>query len=159
MFREQVFRHFSKHLFLVTKSYIERKKAKEEVDLQLEKMRKSIIRMRLSYTDISRLKERIEKLANAEYNYSKFFKPEDKAALELKKQVAALEQQLKNEMEEKLCLISEKDEKIKEMEDSLESMKKEMRNLLIEKAKRHQRLRALEQKISNNVDVHKYYYS
>jgi len=70
MFREQVFRHFSKHLFLVTKSYIERKKAKEEVDLQLEKMRKSIIRMRLSYTDISRLKERIEKLANAEYNYS-----------------------------------------------------------------------------------------
>ena len=55
------FRHFAKHLFLVSRVFVWRKKARESVDSQLHRMRKSIIRMSLSYTDLDRLKRKIGK--------------------------------------------------------------------------------------------------
>ena len=56
------FRHFAKHFFLIGRVYVERKKAKEDVDNYLQRMIKSIIRMNLSYSDIDKLKKKIENL-------------------------------------------------------------------------------------------------
>ena len=153
------FRHFAKHLGVVGRVHYERKKAKEDVDSYLQRMRKSIIRMTLTYSDLDRLKEKIENLINWERKYAKYFKPEDKETLELKNQVYSLQQELQNEREEKFRLIGENDEKIKQLTASLENVKNQMKSLLMERAKRHQRLRALETKIGKNVDVHGYYHS
>ena len=153
------FRHFSKHLFLIGRVYVERNKAKKDVNEYLSKMRKSIIRMRLSYSDIDRLKEKIENLINWERKYAKFFKPEDTESLELKNQIQALEQELGNEQEEKFSIISENNEKIAQLNQSLESIKNQMRQLQLDKARRTQRLNALDRKIRQNVDVHGYFNS
>jgi len=61
--------------------------------------------MRLSYSDIDRLKKKIENLIDWERKYAKFFKPEDKEILELKNQLNALGQGLRNEKEEKRFVI------------------------------------------------------
>ena len=164
------FTHFAKHLFLIGRVYVERNKAKEDVNNHLQKMRKSIIRMKLSYSDIDRLKEKIENLIDWERGYAKFFRPADKETEELKKQVQSLEQELKsqvnaleqelrNEREEKQRIIYENDEKIKQFTESLSNIKSQMRHLHLEKARRQQRLNALESKIKEKVDVHKYYHS
>ncbi len=153
------FRHFAKHLFLVGNVYTKRKKAKEDVDNYLQKMRKSIIRMNLTYSDIDRLKQKIDNLINWERKYAKFFKPADKETEELKNQIKALEQELRNEREEKLSIISENNEKIQQLTESLNNIKNQMRHLHLEKAKRQHRLNALEQKIREKVDVHRYYHS
>lgn len=153
------FRHFAKHLFLIGKIYVERNKAKEDIYKHLEKMKKSIIKMRLSYTDISKLKEKIEKLINLDAKYAKFFKPEDKETQELKRQINALEKELGNEREEKQRIIYESDEKIKQLTESLNNIKSQIRHLFLEKTRRHHRLKSLEQKIRQKVDVHKYYRS
>ncbi len=152
-------RDFAKHLFLIGKVYIERNKAKEEVDSHLKKMRKSIIRMNLSYTDIDRLKQKIDNLISRERKYAKFFRPEDKETQELKEQIKSFEQELRNEREEKLSMINENDEKIRELTESLSNIKNQMRHLYMEKAKRQHRLKALEQKINQKVDSHSYYHS
>lgn len=138
---------------------MERKKAKENADEHLHKMRKSIIRMSLSYNDIDRLKEKIENLIDWERKYAKFFKPADSETEELKNQIAALERDLSNEKEEKLSIISENDERIARLTSSLENVKNQMRHLHLEKAKRQHRLQALEKKINEKVDLHGYYRS
>lgn len=152
-------RHFTKHLFLVGRVYVERKKVKKDVDEHLHKMRKAIIRMNLTYSDIDRLKEKIQNLIDWERRYAKLFKPADKETEELKRQIAALEHDLSNEREEKLSIISENNEKIAQLTESLNNIKNQMRHLHLEKARRQQRLNALEQKIRQKVDVHRYYHS
>ena len=153
------FMHFAKYLFLVSKIHRERTIAREDVDNHLKKMRKSIIKMDLSYTDIDKLSLKINTLVNCERKYAKFFKPEDTERQEFRNEIANLEQELRNEKEEKSRVISEHDEKIKELSDSLGNIKNKMRHLLMEKAKRHHRLKILEQKINKNVDTKSYYHS
>lgn len=152
-------KHFARHLFVVSRVYAERKKAKQDVDEHLHRMRKSIIRMNLTYSDIDRLKEKIENLMNSERKYAKLFKPIDKETEELKSQVEALEQELSSEREEKMGIISENNERIGQLTGALTGIKNQMRHLHLEKAKRQQRLNALERKISEKVDVHRYYRS
>ena len=102
---------------------------------------------------------KIENLIDWERKYAKFFKPEDKEMLELKNQILALEQELGKEREEKYMVISENNEKITQLTESLNGLKSKANHLLMDKAKRHHRLKALEQKIREKVDVHKYYHS
>ena len=153
------FRHFARHLFIVAKVYSERDMAKQDLGSHLQRMKKSIIRMTLSYSDIEKLKKKIDNLVNMERIYAKFFKPEDRETGELKNQISSLEKELRNEREEKYRIISENDEKIKQLTDSLNSIKSKMNELLIEKAKRHQRITDLDKKIRAKVDVHSYYNS
>ena len=153
------FRHFAKHLFLVGRVYAERKKAKEDVDSHLQRMRKSVIRMSLTYSEIDRLKQKIENLINWERKYAKFFKPADSETEELRNKAKALEQELSNEREEKMSMMSENNEKIQQLTSSLDNIKNQMKHLHLEKARRQQRLNALETKIKEKVDVHKYYRS
>ncbi|MBI2658028.1 hypothetical protein HYX08_05030 [Candidatus Woesearchaeota archaeon] len=151
--------HFARHLFLAGRAYVQRKKAAEDVDNQLHSMRKSIIRMKLSYSDIDRLRSKIENLIDWERKYAKLFRPEDREMQELKSQIAALEQELRNEREEKMSIISENEGKIAQLTESLESIRGQMRHLHMEKARRQHRLNAIETKIREKVDVHRYYRS
>ena len=153
------FRHFARHLFLVGRVHIERNRAKADVDSHLQRMRKSIIRMNLSYSDIDKLKKKIDNLLYWERKYAKFFRPEDKETEALRSEIKALEQELKNEREEKLSIISENNEKIAQLTGSLNNIKNQMKHLHLEKAKRQQRLTALDKKIREKVDVHRYYHS
>ena len=153
------FRHFVKNLFLVGSVYLERKKAKEDVGAQLQRMKKSIISMNLSYSDIDKLKEKIDKLINWERRYAKLFKPEDSETLELKNQMNHLEQELRKEREAKINAVNDNNSKIKQLTESLISIKNQMRHLLMERAKRHHKLKALEHKIKRKVNVHGYYTS
>lgn len=155
----KAFRNFAKHLFLVSKTYKERNKAKEDVDEHLHRMRRSVIRMSLTYSEIDRLKQKIGDLISWERKFAKYFKPEDMETEELKKQINILQQELRNERESKLSAISDYDEKIKELSESLDNVKHRMSRLLMERAKRHQRFQALEQKINKKVDIHGYYSS
>ena len=152
-------RHFARHLFIVSGVHAEKNRAKADVDSHLHKMRKSIIRMNLGYSDIDRLKEKVNRLVESERKYAKFFKPEDDEAKELKNQISALEQELNNEREEKQRIISDNNDKIQQLTDSLNSIKRKMNELLTEKSKRHHRLTALDRKIREKVDVHRYYHS
>lgn len=145
-------RHFTKHLFLISKVYMESEKAREDVYSHLHKMRKSIIRMSLTYSDIDRLKQKIGNLINWERKYAKYFKPEDDEKQELKSHIRALEDELGKEKEEKFRIMSEHDERLQELTDSLESIKHKLRSLILEKAKRHQRLKILEEKIGQKAD-------
>jgi len=151
--------HFARHLFLVSNVYAGRKKAKEDVGEHLHKMRKAIIRMSLTYSDIDRLRQKIENFIGWERRYAKLFKPADKETEELKSEIRALQQELGNEREEKLSIISENNEKIRQLTASLDNIKNQMRHLHLEKARRQQRLQALEKKINEKVDLHKYYHS
>ena len=150
-------RHFTKYLFLVSKAHNERKQTRAEVYEHLEKMRKSILRMNLSYTDIDRLKEKIDKLADSERKYSRFFRPEDSEKQDMKSRVVALEGELSREKEEKFKIMGEHEARIKEMKDSLDGVKHKLRTLMVEKAKRHHRLKALEEKISQRVDSREFF--
>lgn len=152
-------KHFAKHLFLASRIYTEKARSQKDVQTHLDRMRKSIIRMSLSYTDVDRLKEKISRLIDYERKFAKIFKPEDTETAELKRQIAEFEQGLFNEKEEKSRIASENQDKIRQMSQSLDNIKAQMNHLLIEKAKRHQRYTALEQKIRGKVDTHKYYRS
>ena len=152
-------RHFARHLFLVSNVYAGRKKSKEDVDGHLHKMRKAIIRMSLSYNDVDRLKQKIENLVDWERKYAKLFKLSDRETDELKKQISMLEDELKNEREEKSSIISENNERVNQLTGSLSNIKSQMKHLHLEKAKRQHRLNALESKIREKVDVHRYYKS
>ena len=153
------FRKFSKYVFIVGQVFTERNKAREDVYNHLHHMRKSIIRMRLSYTDVDRLKEKIEKLAILERKYGKYFKISDDETEELRNHVKELEEQLVKSSEEKQSIIDENNHKIAQLTESLENVKRQLRHLLMEKAKRTQRLKALESKIRSKVDLHSYYRS
>jgi len=151
------FRNFAKNLFLVGGVYFERRKAKEDVELHLQRMKKLIISMSLSYTDIDRLKEKIDKLINWERRYAKLFKPEDNETLGLKNQINDLQQELSKEKEAKLSAINDNASKIKQLTESLNNVKNQMRYLHMERAKRHHKLKALEHKIKRRINVHGYY--
>ena len=151
--------HFARHLFLVSRVHVGRKKAKEDVYSYLQSMRKAIIRMRLRYSDIDRLKQKIGNLIDWERKYAKLFKPADKEAEELKNQIKALGQELNSEREEKLSIISDNNERIAQLTESLGNIRNQMKHLHLEKAKRQQRLQALDKKIMEKVDTHRYYRS
>lgn len=150
-------RHFTKHLFLVSNVYSERAKAREDVYSHLHKMRKSIIRMSLTYSDIDRLKLKIDNLINWERKYAQYFGPEDGEKQELKNHILALEGELSREKEEKFRIIGEHDERLKELTDSLDGVKHRLSHLMMEKAKKNNRLKILEEKISQKVDSKDYY--
>lgn len=152
----KAFRHFAKHLFLAGRVYVERKKAKNDVYSQLQRMKKSIIRMSLGYTDIDKLQKKIENLVNWERRYAKFFKPEDNETKELKDEIKALEQELRNEKEEKLRIISENNERIQQLTESLNNVKNKTNELFIDGAKRRQRHIELDKKIRERVKFHSY---
>ena len=152
-------RHFAKHLFLISKIYNEREKAREDVYSYLQKMRKSIIRMSLAYSDVDRLRQKIDNLINWERKYAKYFKPEDDEKQELKNHIRALEEELGKEREEKSRIMSEQDERLTELTDSLESVKHKLRHLMLEKAKRLHRFKILEEKISQKDDSQGYFHS
>jgi len=152
-------RHFVKHVFIIGKVYRERNKAKQAIGEHLKKMRNSIIRMNLSYNDIERLKQKISNLINWERKYAKFFKVDDKETQELKKQITILQDELRSEREAKQSLATDYDKKIKELSESLQRLKHKTSHLLMEKAKRQQRLNALDQKINKKVDVNRYFHS
>lgn len=122
-------------------------------------MRKAVIRMSLSYSDVDRLKKKIENVIGWERKYARFFRPEDDETKELRNEVYALEGELIKEREDKLNVMEENDQKIMQLTDSLTNIKSKMNHLLMERAKRHQRLAALESKIKQKVDVHKFYNS
>lgn len=153
------FRHFARHLFLAGKVCFERNSAKEYLYEHIENIRKSIIKMNLRYSDIDRLKERIDNYINWEKKYAKFFKLEDKEKGELKNHVEMLEQELKNEREEKQRVISETNEKISQLTESVTNLKSQMKHIAMERARRHHRYKAIDQKIKERIDIHKYHYS
>ena len=150
-------RHFAKHLFITGRVYRERENAREDVHSHIQKMRKSIIRMNLSYSEVDRLKQKIDNLIMWERKYAKFFRPEDTQAQELKNQIKFLEDEISKEREEKLRIKSEQEEKIKELSDSLANIKHSMSHLLMDKAKRRHRLRVLDEKINKGVDRGSYF--
>ena len=155
----QTFKHFSKYLFRISRVFVERRKARVDVNNQIQRMRKSIISMRLTYTDVDKLKEKIERLIGWERKFARFFTQEDRETQELKTQVKALEHELRQERQEKERVITSNQEKINQLSDSLNNLKASMKSLYIDKARRLQRLKALEQKIVENVDPHHYYSS
>src|SRR3989344_1488750 len=151
------FRHFSRHLFFASKIHVERRKAEQDIFDHLQKMRKSIIRMNLSYTDVDKLKKKVDNLIEWERKYAKFFKPEDDESKQLKEQIRFLEDSLRREREEKMAAINDNNEKIKHLTDSLDNIKRQLNHLHLEKAKRHHRLRALDEKIRQRVNLDDYY--
>ena len=153
------FRNFSRNLVLAGGIYSQRKKAKEDLDNHLERMRKSIIRMTLTYSDLDKLKGKIDKAVGVEREYSRFFRPEDGEVEELKAEIAHLEGELAQEKESKSRIMSEHNEKNQQLMQSLESIKNQLKHLHLEKAKRHHRLKALDHKIKSKIDVHSYYHS
>ena len=150
-------RHFSRHLFFASRIHIERKKSEQDVFEHLQRMRKAIIRMNLSYSDIDKLKRKIENLIEWERKYAKLFKPEDEESKQLRDQINMLEERLAMEREEKIAAINENNEKIKLLTESLNNIKNQMKHLHLEKAKRHHRLKALEEKIKQRVNLEDYY--
>ena len=94
-----------------------------------------------------------------ERNYAKLFKPEDKETQELRKQINIIADELRKEREDKQRIIEENNQKINQLTDSLNNVKSKTNYLLMERAKRHHRLKALENKIRQKVDVHRYYHS
>ena len=152
-------RHFTKYIFLISKVYAERERAREGVYSHLHKMRKSIIRMSLTYSDVDRLKQKIDNLISWERKYARYFKPEDDEKRELKNRINDLEEELGKEREEKLRIMSDHDDRLNELTESLEGVKHNLRSLILEKAKRHQRLKILEEKISQKTNQRSYYHS
>lgn len=151
------FRHFSRHLFFASKIFVERKKAEHDIFEHLQNMRKSIIRMSLSYSDVDKLKKKILNLIDWERKYAKFFKPEDDETKHLNEQIKMLEEKLRREKEERMALANENNEKIKQLTESLNNIKNQMKHLHLERARRHHRLKALEHKIKQRVDLEDYY--
>lgn len=111
----------------------------------------------MSYSDVDKLKKKIWNLIDWERKYAKFFKPEDDEAKQLNEQIKTLEEKLKREREEKMELVNENNEKIKHLTESLNNIKNQMKHLHLERARRHHRLKALEQKITQRVDLEDYY--
>ncbi len=150
------FRHFARHLFLLSKVYREKNKAKSDVDTHLKNMRGSIIKMRLSYKDVDRLKEKLEVLIDWERRYSRLFKPEDTEIQDLRSRISSLENELKVEREQKQNITNDNRERIKELTESLNNIKSQVMHLMMDKAKRHHRIKALEQKITGKAEPNNY---
>lgn len=150
---------FARNVFLVSKVHVQREKSREDVYSQLQKMRKSIISMNLRYSDMDRLRQKIDMLIDWERKYAKLFRPSDSGTAELKNHIKILEDELRKEREEKLMIISERDEKVAELTESINAIKNHMKHLTLEKAKRQHRLKVLEKKIDEQTDRNGYYSS
>ena len=148
---------FARNVFLVSKVHVQREKSREDVYSQLQKMKKSIISMNLSYSDIERLRQKIDMLIDWERKYAKLFRPSDSDTLDLKNHIKILEEELGKEREEKLMIISERDEKVAELTESINNIKNNMKRLTLEKAKRQHRLKVLEKKIDEDIDRDGYF--
>ena len=152
-------RHFTRHIFLISKAYAERNRAKSDVYSGIHRIRRSIIRMNLTYSDIDNLKKKIEKWMDLESRYARYFRPEDKETAELKNQISVLQEELRKEREDKARVIREHEEKETELNDSINNIKNSMKHLFMEKAKRQQRLNSLEKQINKKIDLGRYYSS
>ena len=150
---------FARHVFIVSNVLNQREAARKDVYSQLQKMRKSIITMSLSYSDIDRLRQKIDNLIDWERKYARFFKPQDSEISELKGRISMLEEEINKEREENFMNISEKEEKVAELTESINNIKNSMKHLMLEKAKRSHRLKFLEKKINEKVDRGTYYSS
>ncbi|MEK6943601.1 MAG: hypothetical protein AABX00_06055 [Nanoarchaeota archaeon] len=148
---------FAKHLSGAAKICLDRNKAKEDLQKHLSRMRKSVINLSLSYSDIDKLKHKIDDVIGLEREYAKFFKIPDDETAELRDYIDDLKDELRSERIEKQRITEENNEKIKNLSESLENLKHQMRTLLMEKSKKSQRMLALEKKIREKVDVHSYY--
>ncbi|HLC50007.1 MAG TPA: hypothetical protein VJI97_01130 [Candidatus Nanoarchaeia archaeon] len=148
---------FAKHLSSAAKVCIDRDNAKAELQHHLSRMRKSVINLSLSYSDIDKLRHKIDDVIKLEREYAKFFKVQDDETAELRSYIEDLKDELRNERVEKQRIAEENNEKIKSLSESLENLKHQMRSLLMEKSKKSQRMLALEKKIREKVDVHSYY--
>ena len=153
----QSFRHFSRHLFFASRIHIEKKKAESDVFEHLQRMRRAVIKMSLGYSDIDRLKKKIENLVEWERKYAKFLRPDDDESKQLNAQINLLEEKLAREREEKIAAINENNEKIKRLSESLNNIKSQLKHLHLEKAKRTHRLKAIENKIRDRVNLDDYY--
>src|SRR3989338_1298922 len=111
----RLFRNFSRNLVLAGAAYRQRKGAREELDKHLERMRKSIIRMTLSYSDLDKLKGKIESVIGCERNYARFFRPEDGEVQELKADITRLEEELRQEKESKSKIMNEHNERTQQL--------------------------------------------
>lgn len=141
-------RHFIKHLFLASKVYVGRNTAGSLVQDHLHRMRRSIIRMSLTYSEVDALKRKLENLIDFERQFARLFRPDDNERKKLRERINQLEEELKSEREEKRRMAQENEEKISSLNESVQSIKIQLRHLSIEKARRQQRLRALESRIS-----------
>ena len=151
------FRDFTKKLFIAGNIYSKTIKAREDVHKHMHKMKKSIIRMNLSYSDVDKLNHKVEKLIELERRYSRFFKAPDKEIGELKDQVEYLENQLRIERKEKHKIMEEQELKINEMKEHMQTVKSHARQLLMDRERRNERMKDLEKKISKRVDIKSYY--
>lgn len=138
------FKFYAKNLFYMGKVHAERIVARYEVEDHLSRMKKSIIRMSLSYSEVEKLREKILKLADCERRYARFFRGEDEETKILKTKVHELEQELTRER-------AENSEKVKQLTDSLKAIRDRMHMLEHERLKRHSRLEAIERKINESI--------
>ncbi|HLG24074.1 MAG TPA: hypothetical protein VI564_04055 [Candidatus Nanoarchaeia archaeon] len=152
-----VFRNFAKKLFIVGNVYSKTIKAREDVHKQMQKMKKSIIRLNLSYSDVDRLNHKVEKLIELERRYSRFFKTPDTEVKELKDHIEYLENQLSLERKEKRQLLEEEEVKINQMKEHMNAVKNHAKQLLLDRERRNDRMKDLEKKISKRVDIKSYY--
>ena len=150
---------FARQVFLASKVHQQRENASNEVFFQLQKMKKSIIGMNLRHSDIDRLRQKIDMLIDWERKYARLFRPSDSGTADLKSHIVLLEDEIKKEREEKHMIISERDEKVAELTDSITRIKNSMKHLMLEKAKRSHRLTVLSKKIDDDVDRSGYYNS
>lgn len=151
------FRNFAKKLFIAGNVYSKTLKAREDVHKQMHKMKKSIIRMNLSYSDVDKLNHKVENLIELERRYSRFFKAPDKELDELRDHVDYLQNQLTLERKEKRTLMEEQEHKINEMKDHMNTVRSHARQLLMDRERRNERMKDLEKKISKRVDIRSYY--
>ena len=150
---------YARQVFLASKVHLQRENSRKEVYSQLQKMKKSIIGMNLRHSDIDRLRQKIDMLIDWERKYARLFRPSDSGTADLKSHITMLEEELKKEREEKHMIISERDEKVAELTDSITRIKNSMKHLMLEKAKRSHRLTVLSKKIDDDVDRSGYYNS
>ena len=153
----RAFRHFARHLFLMGKLFAEKTKAEEDLDRHLLKMKNSIVRLSLTYGEIERLREKINKLVDCERRYAKFFRPEDSETAELREHILNLQEELNKERLSKENLTHDYEEKINQLNGTIEGMTSQLMHHNMEKAKRQQKLISLDKKIKEKIDTSHYY--
>ena len=150
--KTRAFKKFSFNLFHLGRIYSERKKAIDDLDDFLIKMKKSIIRMELKFSDIDKLRTKLDIVTRWERSYAKFFKTEDGEMNQLRNEIKSLEDKLSRERQEKEKLLNENSEKIRLLTESMGSVKNKLKELHLDKARRQHRFHAIEKKIKEKFD-------
>jgi DNA anti-recombination protein RmuC len=156
-------KHFLSHLFVVGRVHNERNRSKIEVDRHLDMMRKSIIRMNLTYSDLDNLREKINNYLHWEAKYAKYFRPADKDTQEIKDKLEHVRKELRLEKEEKKRmkfdlederkkLKLENSKKLKDLKKAMSGIRIKMNQIIIEKAKKQKRLNYLDKKIDQRLE-------